>query len=57
MPGEVERGHDHAEKKPVTDHATNNTAPLFTHYKVTSPSAGGPSFRGRLHGAEVFSSR
>ena len=30
-PGEIERDHDHDEKKPVTNNANNNASPMFTH--------------------------
>ena len=36
-PDEIERGHDHGEKEPVTNHANNNASPPFTHASSSRP--------------------
>jgi hypothetical protein len=33
-PDEIERGHDHSEKEPVTHHANNNASPPFIHSRL-----------------------
>ena len=37
MPGEIERGHDHDEKKPVTQNANSKAWPPFTHSSSSRP--------------------
>jgi len=36
-PDEIERGQDHGEKEPVTNHTNNNASPPFTHASSSRP--------------------